>query len=415
MKGPEQDEFDSLSGSPLHAPLGLNQRRRGPPSHLSARQLAIGASVVAVVGISVLVWRGKDSNGEPYAVARIERVAPEKPAAAAPPAAGPVATAPDVTGSIPPRASGAEVEAATGVKVTRGTEGGDVPAGLIIQVPKTFDMQLTPAPDRRLVEKGPYGPLPKIGADGSRPMEVYARPLINRADGRAPAKLALMIGGMGLNIALTREAINQLPGAVTLGFAPYGSELDSLVAEARSAGHEVILQSPMESFGESDDPGPFVLKTSQDKGQIVDNLRWQMSRFQGYIGIAGFLGARFTASEPAFSPVLREIGQRGLLYLDDASSPRSLARSLSQGANTAFVGADLLIDSRSADEIDVALAQLESMARDKGMAVGTASGLPIVMERVARFTKTLENRGITLVPISALAVRGSAVSSRTRR
>ena len=307
------------------------------------------------------------------------------------------------------------MEAATGVKVTRGTEGGDVPAGLIIQVPKTFDVQLTPAPDRRLVEKGPYGPLPKIGADGSRPMEVYARPLINRADGRAPAKLALMIGGMGLNIALTREAINQLPGAVTLGFAPYGSELDSLVAEARSAGHEVILQSPMESFGESDDPGPFVLKTGQDKGQIVDNLRWQMSRFQGYIGIAGFLGARFTASEPAFSPVLREIGQRGLLYLDDASSPRSLARSLSQGTNTAFVGADLLIDSRNADEIDAALAQLETMARDKGMAVGTASGLPVVMERVARFTKTLENRGITLVPVSALAVRGSAVSSRTKR
>ncbi|MDH7798319.1 MULTISPECIES: divergent polysaccharide deacetylase family protein [unclassified Beijerinckia] len=413
MQGPDQDEFDSLSSSPLHAPLGLEPRRRGPPSHLSARQLVVGASVVAVAGIAVLIWRGKDSmGGEPYAVARIERVAPEKPAIVA----APVASAPDVTGSIPPRASGAEVEAAAGVKVTRGGDGGEVPAGLIIQVPKTFDIQLTPAPDRRLVEKGPYGPLPKMGADGTRAADIYARPLISRTDARSGTpRVALMVGGMGLNITLTREAINQLPGAVTLGFAPYGSDLDTLVAEARSAGHEVILQSPMESFGESDDPGPFVLKTSQEKAQILDNLYWQMSRFQGYVGIAGFLGGRFTASEPAFTPVLRDIGARGLLYLDDGSSPRSLARSLSQTTNTSFVGADVLVESRNGEEIDAALTRLESLARDKGVAVGTANGLPVIIERIARFTRTLENRGITLVPVSALATRAPSVSSRARR
>lgn len=413
MKGPDQDEFDSLSGSPVHAPLGLEPRRRGPPSHLSARQLMIGAGVVAVVGLSVLIYRGKDAmGGQPYAVAKIERTVPDKPAVATPPAAA----APDVTGSIPPRASGPQVEAVAGVKVTRGGDGGEAPAGLVIQVPKTFDIQLTPAPDRRLIEKGPYGPLPKVGADGARPAEIYARPLVSRSDAKAGTpRLALMIGGMGLNVTLTREAINALPGAITFGFAPYGAELDTLVAEARSAGHEVILQAPMESFGESDDPGPFVLKTSQPKAQIIDNLYWQMSRFQGYVGIAGFLGARFTASEPAFAPVLREIGTRGLLYLDDGSSPRSLARLLSQAANTSFVGADLMVESRSGDEIDAALARLEGLAREKGIAVGAANGLPVVIERVARFTKTLEARGITLVPVSAAATRAPNVSSRARR
>ena len=67
-----------------------------------------------------------------------------------------------------------------------------------------------------------------------------------------------------------------------------------------SEGHEVLLQAPMEPFDYPDnDPGPQTLLTSLTPEQNVDRLHWLMSRFQGYVGIAGSMGARFTASEQA--------------------------------------------------------------------------------------------------------------------
>ncbi len=42
------------------------------------------------------------------------------------------------------------------------------------------------------------------------------------------------------------------------------------------------------------------------------------------------------------------------------------------------------------------------MARDKGTAVGVASGLPLAnMDRIAHFAQSLEAKGINLVPLSA--------------
>ena len=66
----------------------------------------------------------------------------------------------------------------------------------------------------------------------------------------------------------------------------------------------------MEPFDYPDnDPGPQTLLTSLSAEQNLDRLHWLMSRFQGYVGIANFMGARFTATEQALAPVLKEAAQ----------------------------------------------------------------------------------------------------------
>ena len=113
---------------------------------------------------------------------------------------------------------------------------------------------------------------------------------------------------------------------MTFAFAPYGTDLERWVTRARGEGHEVLLQVAMEPFDYPDnDPGPQTLLTSLSAEQNIDRLHWFMSRFQGYVGVANFMGTRFTATEQALSPVLREVAKRGLIYFDDGSSPRSLA------------------------------------------------------------------------------------------
>jgi polysaccharide deacetylase 2 family uncharacterized protein YibQ len=161
----------------------------------------------------------------------------------------------------------------------------------------------------------------------------------------------------------------------------------------------------MEPFDYPDnDPGPQTLLANIDAGVNLDRLHWLMSRFQGYVGIANYMGGRFLASENALAPVLREAAKRGLIYVDDGSAPRSLAAQMA-GANVMpFAKADLTVDTvPTAADIDRALARLESIARQRGSAVGFANALPVSIDRIARWAKAAEARGILLVPISAVA------------
>ena len=186
---------------------------------------------------------------------------------------------------------------------------------------------------------------------------------------------------------------------------PYGSDVARLAAQAREAGHEILLQVPMEPFDYPDnDPGPQTLLTSLTPEQNLERLHWLMSRFQGYVGLADAIGARFTASEQSFAPVLRETAKRGLIYVDDGSNPRSVAGRIAGANNLPFAKADVVLDSvPTPGEIDHALGRLEMAARERGLAVGVSSALPVSIEHIAKWAKAAESRGLQLVPITAVA------------
>jgi len=143
--------------------------------------------------------------------------------------------------------------------------------------------------------------------------------------------------------------------------------------------------------------------------QNIDRLYWHLSRFQGFAGIANFMGARFVVTDAVMQPVIREAAKRGLGYLDDGSAPRSVAASLAAGQAMPFAKADFTIDAvPTAAEIDRALAKLENLAKERGTAVGIASALPISIERISVWIKTLESRGIMLVPLTTAMLKSKS-------
>jgi polysaccharide deacetylase 2 family uncharacterized protein YibQ len=197
---------------------------------------------------------------------------------------------------------------------------------------------------------------------------------------------------------------------VTLAFTPYGSDPGKLAERARAQRHEILLQIPMEPFDYPDnDPGPQTLLTTLGAEQNLDRMHWHLSRFQGYAGIANFMGARFVTADPVMQPIIREAAKRGLGYLDDGSAPRSVAASLAASQLMPFAKADLSIDAvPTAVEIDRALARLESLARERGVAVGVASALPISIERIGLWIKALESHGIMLVPLTTAMLKSKS-------
>lgn len=272
--------------------------------------------------------------------------------------------------------------------------------------PESEPTSAIPPADKRLIEPTKHGSIPKIGADGSRPLEVYASPVPVTAAG-ADSMIAIVITGLGVSTSGTHDAIAKLPAAVTLGFVPYGSELTDWVAKARGTGHEVLLQVPMEPLDYPDnDPGPQTLTVNATTAQNIDRLHFFLSRAQGYVGITNLMGARLTANEDGMAAILAETGKRGLLFLDDGTSPRSVSQRAAQKAKAPFLRSDVVIDARTEwAEIDAALVKLETIAVERGVAIASASALPVTIERIARWAKTLDARGIRLVPVSVALQR----------
>ena len=383
-----------MAGDDLNTPLGTAKpkRRRIAIPALVPRAIAGGLAACVLVFALWALLVDDPFGGEPVAVAPVQLHASAASKTEQTPPAG-------LAKSAPPAQTAATVPGAKTVTIIDGVSGKrqDVVVG---------DMGQSGAgrlsADERLTESSPQGAIPIVGADGARAAEVYARPVTGSPNG---PRVAIMVGGLGVSASSTGEALAKLPPAVTLGFIPYGQDLGRLVTRARGEGREVVLQVPMEPFDYPDnDAGPQTLLTSLSPEQNLDRLHWAMSRFQGYVGIANYMGARFTAAEQALVPVMRDAGKRGLIYLDDGTSARSLTSQIAGAANMPFAKANIVLDAvPTPAEIDNALAKLESIARERGVAVGVASALPASIDRIAHWAKAAAGRGIVLVPVSAVA------------
>ncbi|WP_421693286.1 divergent polysaccharide deacetylase family protein [Aestuariivirga sp.] len=268
---------------------------------------------------------------------------------------------------------------------------------------------LKKAPIDAVSEKTKDGVLPRIGKNGKKPFNVYSQvtPLAVTSSGRP--KITLILGGMGLNPKLTQKAIDLLPGDVTLGFAPYGENLQAQVNKARAQGHEVLLQVPMEPVGyPGTNPGPNTLLSDAAPEKNLEALKWHMSRFAGYSGITNYMGSRLLSTEDALQPVLKELKSRGLVYLEDSSVSLSISPKVGNDLRLPMQRAEMVIDAEpTAAAITAALDKLEQQAAADGSAIATGSGLDVTIETVAEWAKTLQEKGILLVPVST-AYKGRA-------
>jgi polysaccharide deacetylase 2 family uncharacterized protein YibQ len=392
----------------LSTPLGQNtvrpkRRFRLPFTAIQGLAVLLGLFLVTFAGFAI--FNDNPLGGEPIA-----RIALRPPTAGSEsPAAAPSAAPEHGAKSPAKQAAAGEQKTVTIIDGSSGARHDVVISGDAADKAETNAAPAIMAGiDDRLLEKTRYGMIPVI-ADGLKPFTVYAAEA-DRAKAAKMPVVSIVVGGLGVGAAKTADAIMKLPAAVTLAFTPYGSDPAKLAERARAQRHEILLQIPMEPFDYPDnDPGPQTLLTTLAPEQNLDRLYWHLSRFQGYAGIANFMGARFVVTDAVMQPIVREAAKRGLGYLDDGSAPRSVAPSLAAGQAMPFAKADLSIDAvPTALEIDRALAKLENLAKEHGTAVGIASALPISIERIGVWIKALEGHGIMLVPLTTAMLKSKS-------
>jgi uncharacterized protein len=246
---------------------------------------------------------------------------------------------------------------------------------------------LAPAPDPRLVDLHPAGLLPKIGEDGSRPLDLYARPVPPTPDGIAPTpRVAILITGAGIGQLATVEAMVKLPPDMSVALSPYGSDLDRQAADLRGEGHEIFLDLPLRDI---DLPialsGPKTLSDTVSTDENRRRLFWALGRFPGYVGVTGMFGSGIANSDTV-KAVLDEIPNRGLGLLDLSISPEAV----------------MLDSEMNPKAIDEALIRLEQKAHSNGAAIGVARPSSLAIDRLHNWNAGLAARGLRLVPVSAL-------------
>ncbi len=255
---------------------------------------------------------------------------------------------------------------------------------------------LPQAPIAGLFVQGPGGPLPVIGSDGKMPAQAYAKSYV--ADGKP--RVALIVGGLGLNAKETREAIADLPPEITLSFVPYSEGLQGWIDMARAAGHEVLLEAPMEPKDFPDnDPGPYTLMADGAPQEITRRLEWLLSRATGYFGVTNYLGSRFVGSQTAMGVFESDLRQRGLAFIDDGSAAKV-------GGAIPRASADRVVDDQlDGPTIEAQLTALETQAQRSGQALGSGFAYPVTLAEAQHWASGLASRGVQLVPASALMAR----------
>lgn len=290
----------------------------------------------------------------------------------------------------------------SGLKVStfRPSQNSDLPSSFDRNA-QTQNLRLAHIPNDAITQDSPYGPLPIRGSDGSRAVDVYARPW----SGARGVRIAIIVGGMGLSQTGSDYALKTLAPDITLGFAANGNSLRRWATKARQQGHEILLQIPLEPFNyPNDNPGRGTLEVAFSPLENLKLLHDAMGRITNYTGIGNFMGARFLSDPNALDPIMKDIAKRGLLFFDDGSSAQSRAGEFSKALNIPFAASDILIDAIvSTENILKKLDELERIARANGTAIGIASAFPASVDAIALWSNEAKARGIEIVGISALA------------
>lgn len=215
-------------------------------------------------------------------------------------------------------------------------------------------------------------------------------------------KIVIIIDDMGMDRKRTKEAM-ALKAPVTFAWLPYASNIQPLVNEAKTAGHESIVHIPMEPESTSIDPGPTVLKTSMTPEQLKAMMDTNLSAFTGYVGFNNHMGSKMTQDADSMQQVMAEAAKRGILFVDSRTAPNSIADQTAAAMGVPHASRDVFLDHfEDIHSVRAALEKMEAKARQQGYAIGIGHPKDNTLAALREWIPTLEGKGFELAPVSAV-------------
>ncbi|MFQ5346396.1 MAG: divergent polysaccharide deacetylase family protein [Rhodothalassiaceae bacterium] len=217
-------------------------------------------------------------------------------------------------------------------------------------------------------------------------------------------RVVIVIDDLGLDRVAVRR-LAAIPGPLTLSFLPYAPALAEQTAVARAAGHELLVHLPMEPKGVASDPGPMVLASALSAAEFDRRLEWNLDRFPGFVGVNNHMGSRLTENRAAMRRVMQVLRQRGLLFLDSRTTPRTVAEAEAAAAGVPHAARQIFLDNeQDARAVRTQLAKLERMARRRGLAIAIGHPHRETIDALGEWIPAVRRAGIAIAPLSAAVI-----------
>lgn len=215
-------------------------------------------------------------------------------------------------------------------------------------------------------------------------------------------EIAIVLDDVGTDRKGAERAVT-VQGPLTLSFMTYADDLPRLTAAAHRIGDELMLHVPMQPLSASEDMGPNGLSVDLSRDEVLRRLRWDLSRFDGYVGINNHMGSRFTADPEGMTWVLEELKARGLLFLDSRTSAKSVGYALAGKLGVPRAGRDVFLDDVLKPEaIAARLAETEKIARQRGSVIAIGHPHEVTLDVLIPWLAKVKAEGFELVPVSTI-------------
>ena len=221
------------------------------------------------------------------------------------------------------------------------------------------------------------------------------------AESKYKIKIAILVTGIVNNSAVLQK-LESLPGEVNLGYSPYCSDMSEHLSKIMTKGHEVFVQIPFEPESYPiDDPGYLGILKSQHNKSNLDRLNNILNKYTMIKGVYSDIGEKFTSYKDEFKPILEELQARKMIFLY-GNNQKNL-NDVIKDYDIVTVFNSFAIDQEvRPDAIRARLLELENIAITQGAVLAYAKPYPVTLSILAEWVKSLDNKGISLAPISQI-------------
>ncbi|MEZ5892288.1 MAG: divergent polysaccharide deacetylase family protein [Parvularculaceae bacterium] len=224
-------------------------------------------------------------------------------------------------------------------------------------------------------------------------------------------KIMIIIDDMGVDRKSSERAMT-LPGPLTFSFLPYAKGVADQAERAKAAGGEIMLHLPMEPNG-TEDPGPYALRSGMTGAAFIGALDWNLTRFDGFVGVNNHMGSKLSADPAAMMTILAYLDHKGVFYLDSVTTPNTAARKAAAEVGVKVYARDVFLDDTpdNAGVVKKQLALVEEIAKETGYAVAIGHPHKATLDVLGPWLTTAPARGFDLEFVSSLTKDAAGTKS----
>ncbi|MFP3980831.1 MAG: divergent polysaccharide deacetylase family protein [Desulfobacterales bacterium] len=212
--------------------------------------------------------------------------------------------------------------------------------------------------------------------------------------------VSIIIDDLGYEKEIAEKFLS-LECPLTYALLPQSPHLQEIAERAHQRGCQVMLHQPMEPRQYPRvDPGPGALLSKMSANERLRVLKENLDAVPHLHGVNNHMGSKMTTDSAHMNQVLSILKKRGLYFIDSRTTPETLSRSSARLFHVPFAERDVFLDHvPEPGFIRSQLQRLESLAREKGRAVGIGHPYAATYRVLSEELPELKKR-VRLVPAS---------------